>query len=666
MKKSDLEVPVAPFRGENSITRDDALLFWPISSNWLNDNNNNYLKEESNEQNENEGWISAARRNDADRDGNGSGSSESEPRNENNNANGREEKETSNEPENGFPSSSSSSIIQLSVTKSSVQEPFGIIIQGGTDAPYIGGNGEESTKMRIKEVRPGGAAARQPDLRSGMEVRRVNRVAVQGKTHKEIVSLIQTAGTRLDLDVVIAKPKTPLKSPREENRDAQHDSDEEYADAAANFSENNDAAVSSSRAAPVFNNDAVHENDHHARSVTMATINAAIISSCAADTARQAAANAARVQAASLAIDAKLEELQRLRDDPTSAADLAPTTAASVAFYETTPKQRATGVTASKENAPETSHQPGGPSSHSTPLSNLLWGAVATHVRDPASESFPPAPSNSKSASFSPSSKSKTPSPYRIPTPSPLPPPIENDEDDEAASSHPQRRPRSDTPYPICFPRLPSALDGERGASGGAASTLPPEIDVAQTLKEVVEASPFERPMTAWSINDPTEEAGEEAEGKVRRRSGRRGEVGQRRRLPSDSEASSSDFSTNHSIAADATTFAPGATFNVINPAPTIDPHSEAAECKWRPTSRPVPEIRVTPPRRNRQASSPAPARGAASSSVQAASAEAEAASMRRRGGGGDGVYLLVGSLTLLAASGMVAFYAAKNYKRKA
>ena len=51
---------------------------------------------------------------------------------------------------------------------------------GGIDAPYIGENGEESTKMRIKEVRPGGAAARQRQLCSGMEIRKVNQVAVQG------------------------------------------------------------------------------------------------------------------------------------------------------------------------------------------------------------------------------------------------------------------------------------------------------------------------------------------------------------------------------------------------------------------------------------------------------------------------------------------------------
>ena len=51
---------------------------------------------------------------------------------------------------------------------------------GGIDAPYIAEDGIERRKMRIKEVRPGGAAARQLDLRSGMEVLRVNNIDVRG------------------------------------------------------------------------------------------------------------------------------------------------------------------------------------------------------------------------------------------------------------------------------------------------------------------------------------------------------------------------------------------------------------------------------------------------------------------------------------------------------
>ena len=63
MKKSDLEVPIAPFRGENSTH--DALLFWPKSHNWLNDNNNNFLNEGGSEKEDAEESNLRAREDDA-------------------------------------------------------------------------------------------------------------------------------------------------------------------------------------------------------------------------------------------------------------------------------------------------------------------------------------------------------------------------------------------------------------------------------------------------------------------------------------------------------------------------------------------------------------------------------------------------------------------------
>ena len=124
-------------------------------------------------------------------------------------------------------------------------------------------------------------------------------------------------------------------------------------------------------------------------------------------------------------------------------------------------------------------------------------------------------------------------------------------------------------------------------------------------------------------------------------------------------------FSTDNSVAS--AVIASGVTPRVgVEAAPRIDPHSEAAECKWRPTSGPasaaVPTIRVTKPhRRSRRASTSS----SFSSRDAAAAAAVEPAAVRQRRGE-DGVYLLVGSLTLLAASTMVALYAAKHYKKRA
>jgi len=595
----------------------------------------------------------------------------------------------------GLDTSPVASTLQLHITKSVSDEPFGIVIQGGIDAPYIDKNGEEKTQMRVKEIKSGGAAARQKALKDGMEVRRVNNVDVRWKTHREIAELIRTCGNELNLDVITRKSERgPSDVSTGVDKDEINENNNVSASAAVrtgNDNENNHVLVSTagqtvndnardpnsgdleddsrsnardgtvkssteSRVASSSDRDAddrdaddfdaddrdaddldadqeerreaerrarreaEREADRQAERAHVAT-NAAIVRAADAANAANVAVKNADIEAARGEIERKLVQLQRLRDSlpPESRTEFAES-AESAEFAESADSAdsaatvdvsgNATPYETPRETPPNITNNASRPS----PRSNIMWGAVATHLMEPSTVT-PPAARDSSSCS-------PTPSPYHIPTPSPLPfhPRRQSAVDQDPA---PHRR-DCDTPYPICFPRLPSG-----GAEEDRKTPAPPQIRVKEVVKEAVEKTPFERPLTAWSIHDPTEED--------KGRGGGGGAGGKRTSsqtslLSSDNFASKSDDS--------------GASeFDVCK----LDPHSEAAKCKWRP---------LTPePSRDRKAASKSSARPR--SPPSSPSSLSPSSSPRRRD---DQFYLFVGSLTLLAASAMIGLIFKRHY----
>jgi len=628
----------------------------------------------------------------------------------------------------GLDTSPVASTLQLRITKSVSSEPFGIVIQGGIDAPYIDKNGEEKTQMRVKEIKSGGAAARQKALKDGMEVRRVNNVDVRWKTHREIAELIRTCGNELNLDVITSKSErgpsdvsTAVVTGEDkdeiiennnvsasaavqtgEDKDEINENNNVSASAAVrtgndNDNENNDVLVSTagqtindnennhvlistassvdpardpnsgdleddsrsnerdetvkssteSRVASSSDRDAddrdaddrdaddfdaddrdadqeerrarreaEREADRQAERAHVAT-NAAIVRAADAANAANVAVKNADIEAARGEIERKLVQLQRLGDSlpPESRTEFAESadsadSADSAATVDVS--ENATPYETPRETTPNNASRP-------SPRSNIMWGAVATHLMEPSTVT-PPAARDSSSCS-------PTPSPYHIPTPSPLPfhPRRQSAVDQDPA---PHRR-DCDTPYPICFPRLPSG-----GAEEDRKTPAPPQIRVKEVVKEAVEKTPFERPLTAWSIHDPTEEdKGREGGGGA----GGKRTSSQTSLLSSDHFASKSDNS--------------GASeFDVCK----LDPHSEAAKCKWRP---------LTPePSRDRKAASKSSARPRTQSppsSPSSPSSLSPSSSPRRRD---DQFYLFVGSLTLLAASAMIGLIFKRHY----
>jgi len=615
----------------------------------------------------------------------------------------------------GLDTSPVASTLQLRITKSVSGQPFGIVIQGGIDAPYIDKNGEEKTQMRVKEIKSGGAAARQKALKDGMEVRRVNNVDVRRKTHREIAELIRTCGNELNLDVITRKSERGPsdvstgvdKDEINENNNVSasavvrtgNDNDNENnhvlvstAGQTVNDNENNDVLVSTagqtgndnardpnsgdleddsrsnardgtvkssteSRVASSSDRDAddrvaddrdaddrdaddrdadnldaddldadreerreaerraqreaEREADRQAERAHVAT-NAAIVRAADAANAANVAVKNADIEAAREEIERKLVQLQRFRDSlpaesRTEFAEFAES-AESAEFAESAEYAATVDVSGNATNN----------ASRPSPRSNIMWGAVATHLMEPSTVT-PPAARDSSSCS-------PTPSPYHIPTPSPLPfhPRRQSAVDQDPA---PHRR-DCDTPYPICFPRLPSGGAEEEDRKTPA----PPQIRVKEVVKEAVEKTPFERPLTAWSIHDPTEEDKGRGGG---------GGAGGKRTSSQTSLLSSDDFASksDNSGASD---------FDVCK----LDPHSEAAKCKWRP---------LTPePSRDRKAASKSSARPQSPPSPPSSpSSLSPSSSPRRRD---DQFYLFVGSLTLLAASAMIGLIFKRHY----
>jgi len=638
----------------------------------------------------------------------------------------------------GLDTSPVASTLQLHITKSVAGEPFGIVIQGGIDAPYIDKNGEEKTQMRVKEIKSGGAAARQKALKDGMEVRRVNNVDVRRKTHREIAELIRTCGNELNLDVITRKSERDTSDVStavvtEEDKDDINENNHFFASPAirtgndndnennrvlalaavrtGNDNENNhvlvstapsvdpardpnsgdleddirsnarDGTVKSSTKSIVASLDdrdaddrdaddrdaddrdaddrdadnrdekneadreerseaerrrrreaareAEREADREAERAHVAT-NAAIVRAADAANAANVAVKNADIEAAREEIERKLVQLQRLRDSlpPESRTEFADSadsaesagsadTAESAGSAESAESadSAAVDVDVSENATPyETPREtPPNNASRPSPRSNIMWGAVATHLMEPSTLTPPTARDSS--------SCSPTPSPYHIPTPSPLPfHPRRQSAVDQDPAPHLRD---CDTPYPICFPRLPSGGAEEEDRKTPA----PPQIRVKEVVKEAVEKTPFERPLTAWSIHDPTEED--------KGRGGGGGAGGKRTSsqtslLSSDNYASKSDYS--------------GASeFDVSK----LDPHSEAAKCKWRPLT--------SEPSRNRKAASKSSARPRTPPS----SSPPSPSSPRRRD---DQLYLFVGSLTLLAASAMIGLIFKRHY----
>jgi len=592
------------------------------------------------------------------------------------------------------------STIQLRVTKSVEDEPFGIVIQGGIDAPYIDRNGEQRTQMRVKEIRKGGAAAREKALKGGMEVRRVNNVNVENKTHKEIADLIRKNGNHLSLDVVINKSdpeaKASLRASSEfqdsvnnnlindntdNNNVVRSTSNEQDSTTGTNDNVNNDVLIgplplgispikpsrdadvregsagaadgdteaaavegvdvavgavsgkaTGAGAKPVSNRYVLRELERQAEKAHNAA-NAAIVRASAAADAANVAAKNFDIEAAREEIERKLIELETLSDSLANIVAEEERVDEEEGEEEEEDEEESFAAAAEARETSSTNNARQSVAASLTPRSNIMWGTVATHVLEP-SFTIPWSGSGRPSTSSSPTT---TPSPYHIPTPSPLR--QKAFDGDEVENDPLQRQRRSDTPYPICFPSLPSGVGGAFDhATGRKTPGPPPEIRVVETLKEVVEKTPFERPLTAWSIHDPTEEGrGGEGGG------GGNGRASQTS-LISDLDYLDPTFESSANQGSDSE-----ARLDVSK----LDPLSEAASCKWRPSS---PETR----RKRKTSRTPSSVGSSTPSSPKSLSSSSSSRPALRRG---DQMYLFVGSLTLVAASAMIGLFVTKNYK---
>lgn len=578
-------------------------------------------------------------------------------RNENENNNLKQRHITADQSSpSDLSSSSPGSTIKLRITKSVENQPFGIVIQGGTDAPYIDENGEEKTQMRVKEIRSG-AAARQKALRVGMQVRRVNDVDVRGKTHKEIAELTKLMRNQLDLDIINDdNVRSPVqKEVKSDNENDNNNVVEIKAASNASVAASADAAARADPAAAAAKARAAEREAEREAERRHNAANAAILHATAAANATQIAAKNASIEAAKNELEKRLLELQRMREENEDVyldeeeeelEEEADEEKDAVEAYEEEENKRerrgrtvnfaspdddaSVSADSKAESSTLSTNVPSDSSkkcAKASPRSTIMWGAVATHVLEP--QTTPTTPTTPMTPTTQSASSGTTPSPYHIPTPSPLP---RRSPVDDGAPKLLQER-RCDTPYPICFPSLPTASEDDRK------TPAPPQIDVAETLKQVVEKTPFERPLTSWSIHDPTEDKNAN------------------KRDSQLSLITESDFSDPTALESSANA---DANFDAPFDVARHDPLSEAAACKWRPTTPPISHKR----RRNQKSTSAAssrpstpPTRGLTSSSAAAATATSPAS--RRE----DHMYLFVGSLTLLAASGMVGLFLKKRYE---
>jgi len=455
------------------------------------------------------------------------------------------------------------------VRKEINESSFGLVIMGGTDAAYIDNRGRKSKRVKIKKVRNRSAASRTSSLKAGQEIARVNGVSVEGKSHDEIVDLIRSSGNEMSLDLHCSDQSDDeaehqerilsLKQSRESRKSRETrlssnsnmqfgDNDNHYeiektkmetaksemiasAQTASNCNNNIEMNLSEPIMKPVLEG----LNDEQHSVLEGSVFNGAymnILRGNETPSLGKSTNNTERtpgkqpdVSPYLAAIEKNIETLQELIEDEQQQYQQQNNN------YSPTLCQHPTEDFSCLSSRPS-SHFPSpsalpcpSPSAdpRSSPVSMVFWGALASHIMEPSVDEgewktpptsphplLPqglPSPIMQKDSRYgieeqlevttssppnnhmpSPhASSSKTASPYHIPTPST---PGQAFDADRAASAA--------TPYPVIYPQRPEEVS--------APTPFPPDVAPMDAVRDAVEATAFERPMTAWSINDPTTE----------------------------------------------------------------------------------------------------------------------------------------------------------------